>query len=399
MVYIWYLKIKMEQKYNKMKEFITLKECSLLTQFDSFDNLNNKLCAKSKLNILSKCGHESLIQYDNFKSKGCGIYCSECINKNRSSKLSNINNNIEYDSYNIIKNLINNNFEVIKMCEGTLADLVIRPLNSNNNKWLPIQLKATQEPQVTNSNNYYFSKVNKYTNMLVICICIKDKRIWLFEGNNLKNIKCLRIGNYRSIYSSCEVNQNNLNNQLQHFYNTYELLNFENANTPISKQCINEQKYRKLRESKLPYINFEYPEQDGLSYDFIVNNLKIQEKVATYYYKRGKLCPDTYIIHISRHKTCYKKGDNNLYWFVIPNTDLFYLVPEEILIEKGYIDNNSCKLLITLYPIYTYNKLINRKISSYWINEYLFDYNLLQQDIFIKIFETGIVPKQPYKST
>ena len=58
----------MEQKYNKMKEFITLKECSLLTQFDSFDNLNNKLCAKSKLNILSKCGHESLIQYDNFKS-------------------------------------------------------------------------------------------------------------------------------------------------------------------------------------------------------------------------------------------------------------------------------------------------------------------------------------------
>ena len=43
MVYIWYLKIKMEQKYNKMKEFITLKECSLLTQFDSFDNLNNNL--------------------------------------------------------------------------------------------------------------------------------------------------------------------------------------------------------------------------------------------------------------------------------------------------------------------------------------------------------------------
>jgi len=396
----------MQDKYDKIKNNIISTGCQLITPIEYFNEADKLLNAKSKLTIISKCGHENLIQYDNFKSKGCGIYCKKCINKNRSEKLSgSIQSTLDYDSFIILKNLISNNFEIIKMCEGTLADVVIRPLFVNNDKWLPIQLKATGKPQKTNSNNYYFSKINKYETMLVFCICIEDQRMWLFEGKFLKNLSRLRIGNTRSIYSSYEVTQEQLNIQLNKFYNTYNLLNFENANTPISNQCINEQKYRKLRESKIPYIKFEYPEQDGLCYDFIVNNLKVQEKIATYYYKRGIICPDTYVIRISRHKGCYKKGDNNLYWFGIPNTELFYLIPEDILIEKGYIENTShkssiqkCKLSLTLYPSYTYDKLINRKITSYWINEYLFNYNTLEKITFINIFENGIVPKQQYKS-
>ena len=391
----------MQDKYDKMKNTLLSTGCQILTPIENFNNSDKLLHSKSKLTILSKCGHESIIQYDNFKSKGCGIYCKKCINKNRSEKLTGtLQSTLDYDSFIILKNIISTNFEIIKMCEGTLADAVIRPLSNNTDKWLPIQLKATNKPQKTNSNNYYFSKINKYETMLVFCVCIEDKRMWLFEGNFLKHLTCLRIGNNRSMYSSYEVTSEELNNRLTKMYSTYNLIEYENANIPISKQCINEQKYRKFRESKLPYINFEYPEREGLCYDFIVNNLKIQENVAS----KDK-DNNTYYIQFSRNgkrKTPYIKGNNHLYWFSIPDTTNFYLISEELLFQNNHIVINTtsiCDKRISLYPNHTYDKLINKKIKSYWMNQYLFDYNTITKDDIINIFESGIVPIQSYKTT
>jgi len=180
----------MEQRYERIKRLILERGCELITRMDYFDESVNILTSKSKFDIIAKCGHESKIQFDMFKCKGCGEYCKTCVKKNASEKMKGKSyNTMEYESFLIFKELICDKFEVKKMCEGTLADVAIRPIGNIDDKYLPIQLKSTKQPNSINSNNYVFCNMNKYAGMLVFCVCIEDKRMWLIEGHKLKNIK------------------------------------------------------------------------------------------------------------------------------------------------------------------------------------------------------------------
>jgi hypothetical protein len=382
----------MEERYARIKSLILERGCELITRIDYFDETVNILTSKSKLDIIAKCGHESKIQYDMFKCKGSGQYCKICANKNASEKLKGKpQNSIEYDSFVIFKDLICDKFEVIKMCEGTLADVAIRPIGNLHDKYLPIQLKSTKQPNSINSNNYVFRNMNKYAGMLVFCVCIEDKRMWLIEGNKLNNIN-LTIGNKSSLYSSYEISDNNnLHNPLLSFYRTYVLQSFDTINTPISKQVVNEHIYRRKREINLHYLRFEYPEKEGQVFDFTVNTYKVQEKVASIMRRRGKIRDGAYIINLTRNnkENCsYKLGDNDFYWFVIPNSDMFYLIPEVKLHDNGYIGNINCiHKMITLYPTKSCD---NTKILSSWMNKYLYDYNKVTPETILTILSSNV---------
>ena len=60
----------MEERYERIKSFITENGCVLVTPFNVFDK--NKMTNKCKFDIIAKCGHESIIQFDMFKCKGSG---------------------------------------------------------------------------------------------------------------------------------------------------------------------------------------------------------------------------------------------------------------------------------------------------------------------------------------
>jgi hypothetical protein len=73
----------------------------------------------------------------------------------------------------------------------------------------------------------------------------------------------------------------------------------------------------------------------------------------------------------------YNIGDSDFYWFNCKNTMIFYVIPEYILIEKGYIGNSNGKLKSLL--------ISNTNKKTFWTKEYKFNYDNLDKDKLCKI--------------
>lgn len=128
------------------------------------------------------------------------------------------------------------------------------------------------------------------------------------------------------------------------YYKTYKLVTKSFANIPITDKQKKEHYFRMLRKNKLGFIEFKEPYVQGQHFDFIVNDNKIQEKVGTsaknrknIFFKLGKGNGKR------KCKRPYKKGDNDIYWFHMPDEQTFFVIPEEILYNKGYINNTTKK--------------------------------------------------------
>jgi hypothetical protein len=75
---------------------------------------------------------------------------------------------------------------------------------------------------------------------------------------------------------------------------------------------------------------------------------------------------------------CYEEGDNDFYWLHCKNGK-FYVFPESILVQKGYVGSNGTEKL--------YISLTNPNKS--WCNEYLFDYNQIDKEKLTKMFSNN----------
>jgi uncharacterized C2H2 Zn-finger protein len=73
----------------------------------------------------------------------------------------------------------------------------------------------------------------------------------------------------------------------------------------------------------------------------------------------------------------YEKGDNDFYWLNCKN-GYFYVIPEDVLIEKGYVGKDSKKE--HLYVSHTNQ-------NTEWCDDYLFKYENLDVDGLLEIFE------------
>lgn len=74
-----------------------------------------------------------------------------------------------------------------------------------------------------------------------------------------------------------------------------------------------------------------------------------------------------------KEKKPYDEKDNDIYWFHIIDTTLFYIIPNYIMIKLKYLktDSEYGKSAVLLYPNYNGKK----NILSLELNDYLFDYN------------------------
>jgi hypothetical protein len=135
-----------------------------------------------------------------------------------------------------------------------------------------------------------------------------------------------------------------------------------------------EEIYRQKIFNNFNFLNIEMPKYHQSYYDIIINNKKIQEKVA------GMRTNNIYSCSLYRSNgykkfQSYKLGMNDYYWIHIENTDIFYIFPEKILKEYDLIDNNK-----------KYNSIYLNLNKNDWYNEYQYNYNNIDKKYFIKLF-------------
>jgi hypothetical protein len=357
------------------------KGCALSITEEEF-NTNTFGNNKRKINYIALCGHSNSVALNNFISLNQGIQCPSCVNKNTGVKLKelrsgeNKNSSIEqeFKCIQYFIGFINEYFQVKKTFDGCRTDIVLRPVDSIVDLWLGIQVKSTYKKNDRGKYDFRLNGIN-YDNCLILCICLEDKNMWLIPYEDVKGQKTVGIS-IKSKYNHYEVNVNTIDNKLINFYENMPKFQFDILNTPTTDTQKQEQYYRKLREEKLDFIQFIYPDFEGNVYDFKISDKKVQEKV-------GFICkdnPNSFGFYISksdgRKSNCsYKLGDNEFYWLHCKNTIRFYVIPESILIENRFIGDN-CKQHLYISPT---------NINTKWTDKYLFNYENIDKERLLQL--------------
>ena len=125
----------------------------------------------------------------------------------------------------------------------------------------------------------------------------------------------------------------------------------------------------------MPFLEYSYPDIQGSSFDFICNHKKVQEKVLGFH--KNTLHTGLYLNNGTKNgKRLYRKyllGENDYYWFHSSIDERFWIIPEKVLYDMGYISSELSKHIDIRF---TGNK---------W-DEYQYDYNHIDTDIIRRIF-------------
>lgn len=370
--------------YEKLVDDLKIYECTLLSTKEEIEVLLEDNPKKSldfqKVRFVSKCGHEAQGYFVNVKSKGTGVLCKECSKTASSKKLKDFVKDskirsleIENEGYNYMKNVVKDIFDVVKTNEGCLADFIIRPVGVQSDDWLKIQLKTTLDQSL---GLYGFAMKGKsYPNCLIVCVCLGDKRTWILDGDTIPFLKGnLNIGaGNSSKYSKYEVNETKMCEVFTDMYKTKPLFTESECLIPISDQQKQEHMYRQIRETQVPFA-YTYPEIEGLEYDFKIGEIKFQEKVCSIYkpnWFAAALCTnDGGNRKAGRKYKAYKKGENDFYWLWLKDTKMFYVIPEDKMIEHNKIETDTKR------PCFGISMLDKNK----WYQQYKYDADNLDID-------------------
>lgn len=368
--------LKYDKCYDKIFQKMNENNCVLLTSREDF-TLLRKEKGKSSIKVVYKasCGHKNNVFTNVFLNRLTGVLCPSCKNIDIAKKLKersisktgqSVNMIMEDNTINYIKELISNDFTLKKACDGCLADCFIRPNSISENKWLMVQVKTTEKQ----SRDYGFKCSSLYKNCIIFCFCISDKKMWILNGNEIIVSQKIGIGLKKSKYEKNEVTIETIKSTLLEYYNSMTLFKYDDVNIPISIYQKKEQEFRKFIEYKIPTLMFEYSERSGLVFDYIINGFKVQEKIG-YLDKNKKYI--LFTIHKNNGREYgkrkfqpYQIGDNDFYWLNFPDKTKFFIFPEKILIDKGFIStpNNIGK------------KMMKTNLNNL-NDEYMFDFNNL----------------------
>ena len=377
--------IKTKNTYENIVEEFNKRKCKLLDTNEEFNEIKkiSKKCAY-RLNYIASCGHTHKVFYNVFKSRNTGIVCSSCKNKEigKIMKEKYDNNEIsksftteqEFKVVKEFQNRFENHFNIIKAFDGCMVDIIYKPKSVVEDKWVGIQVKT--------GSTYHFAINNHYTNCLLLLFCVEDNCMWLIPENIIVNQSKITIGYKKSKYNIYKVNNDDIENKLNELYNKTSTFQFDTLNTPINIYQHREQIFRKYREEKIPFISFQDNEMEASVYDFKIGNLKIQEKVAKPIIDRK----NTYSFNLQKHNGMiggkrshrqYDIDDNDFYWLNFDNKKTFFVIPENILIEKGNIGNkigNNSQYFRIAYN----DKFINK---NSWLQPYMFDYETIHDEL------------------
>ena len=165
-------------------------------------------------------------------------------------------------------------------------------------------LEEMRYDKITKRIQYFCDDLDKeYIDCIVIVMYLTENntanKIWAIPYENVANLTKISIGLYKSKYNQYEVTTETIvHNLLTAYNNCKKLKSFEELDTPINIYQQREQEYRKYRELTLKFIQFTDNGMEGLVYDFMIGNKKVQEKVSVFY-KNGCLFRLDYFFHRS----------------------------------------------------------------------------------------------------
>lgn len=369
--------------YDVLFEYMKEKGCQLLTSEEDY-------CMKKqgrkvvKVDYIASCGHQHQVYSNVFKSRGTGIKCPRCVIKENTLRVRQLPTKdngqailikMEDDAIIYLGELIKDAFRLRKTWEGCLYDLAIQPIECDEDKWLPIQVKTNSKPLL----DYGFNCSHRYKDSLIFCLCLSDKKMWIIPGNEIKSKCKIAIGLKKSKYDVNIVIKENIVDVFSRYYSSMMLFYFEDLDIPVSPQQQKEREYRKYMESKCQFLKFEYPERNCLVYDFMVNGHKVQEKVASVRKNRDKTIVFTIHKNNGSVERCrkfqsYCLGDNDFYWLQFPDKKYFYVLPESVLLCDGFINDGNSE---------SYKKIMCfsiKDMSKVKYQEYLFEYDALDAE-------------------
>lgn len=365
--------------YEDIKRTFEKEGCKLITTREEMQIHN--LHVTSKYKIIASCGHEiDGCWFHMFKYRGTGKICKTCMDKSQAIHNKALNevhvggnsyaHSIEQQGIDLIKKYAGDKINIEVSPECCLADIAIKDIITKDDKWTPLQLKCT----LIGRHNIYSFTFNgtNYKDMYILLICVNEEKFWIINGNDVVDQKKVSIGMKKSKYNQFAVDKSELGIHLSKlYYNDINKKSLSVIQTPITKKCQKEQEFKKLREQKLHNIFFVQPELGYTVYDFKLNEFKVQEKTA-YIYKNNLYAS------IHRHNKGiknqpYNKDDNDFYWIHCPDKKHFYVFPNDVLVEKKIVINDSAMNV---------NKNISFKKHP-WTNNYLYNYD--DNDICEKI--------------
>lgn len=369
-------------KYEAVAAVFQEKGCQLLSTKEEVEkNHSGKV---PKFNYIAKCGHEHIVFYNVFISRrGTGILCPNCVIKESSIKGKDRFKNDKTQTMKLEKrcidyfiDLIQDEFECIQAFDGCSADLILRPLSVQEDEWIGIQVKSTA---FKNMDYGFHLNKKKYDDMLILCMCWEDKRTWIVPFEDVMHLTKLTIGLKKSKYDIYEFKKEDAKQKLHAYYSTSVKKPFESLDTPICTYQQREKLFRQLRESKIKFLEFTYSNVEAQVFDFLCEGLKVQEKV-------GGISKQGYIFHLYKNNgkntdkirtfISYTKGDNDFYWLHLQDKKHFYVIPENILIDRNKVNTPQKE---SLYIIH------NKK--DVWYSEYMFDYDNIDIDKLSKMFK------------
>lgn len=364
--------------------------CKLLTTQDEFIQLlkETKPC-NVKLNIISSCGHNHSVIFKNFKHKNAGFLCKDCTSKKVSNKLKEkIQDNVymqrEIDVTRRLQSLIDKSFESILTDEGCESDLIIKPKDNINNKWLRIQIKLTED--ICKYDKVYRFCVHKnYEHHVIICHCINTDAYWLIPGEYVsvpKNNK-FTIGKYNGKYLKYHTQKEDIQDMLMIYYNNIQLYSKEECIHPKSVTNIKEIFYREKIYKSLSFLDVKTPNYTNMVYDLLINDSKVQEKVMSYNSINKKGTKKSYWTSLYKRKgnkqfQNYNIFDNDFYWFHIPDTSTFFVIPEYELYDRDFI---------SLYENIGKKRFCVDFNCTGWVSKYMFDYEDINRDKIVELFD------------
>lgn len=383
---------------DKYTEYVTLFEsrgCKLLTSYEDFIEMNKDKAKSCLVNmkLIASCGHEKNMNVKNFNQNKKDIVCNLCI-KNRNGILQketqlNISNSYlsrEIDFTREFQEFIKNDFESKLTKEGCPSDLIIKPNNIIEDNWLRIQIKLTQDKY----RNYYVFCLNtkdnkeKYINNVMIFNCIKEDIYWIMEYEEISQCgeKILLRSTERSKYSKFVIEKKDIVVCLKDYYKKTELYTENDCMIPTNEYHKKEHIYRKKIYDNLSFLTIKEPEYTNMVYDLLINNKKVQEKIAQ---KRRNFSYNCKLTKTgeNKKKISYIKGDNDFYWIHVPESDLFYVIPQVELLKRDLISfekSNDCKSFLF--------NIKNEDAKHSWVSEFMFNYKNVNKEYFENLINT-----------
>jgi hypothetical protein len=352
-------------------------------------NNDFRIWIHAKFPFKFSCGHTECCTYKKFTSQSNENerLCKDCnIKKLKNQGIT--TQKTEENTEDYLKEIIDNNIIEFVLCpEGCAVDLRFKPVNIEEDLWFPVQLKSSD-----NTTNTCFHLKGKYDTQykyqLLLGHHLNKNNIFIFKPFSETMPKqsitiSYETGNSKYLKFKLD-NHNHLTNILLDFYYNPEcndlLKSGETFDDMIDKNHKLEREYEKIRLDTIRFMNFV--RYRSRPHDFKVNDVvKVQEK--TFNIKKGRINSYSFnLTHGKNHVKPYDIGDNEFYWFNLAGTKIFYVIPEEYL-----IDGNKIRTLLSLH-------IMNMPRENYhdqWTYKFRFSYDTINQpeekSRLLKMFE------------